>query len=79
MPRERASIGAASVELLRLVAVAVAVSQSKIEIDFALLEDPRSSERLNLRCRDLAALVNGKESGLIWCKLERPLKAREHR
>ena len=41
-------------------------TKSKIVIDFTLLQDPRSSERLHLRCRDLTALVNSKESGLIW-------------
>ena len=75
----RASIGGASVELLRAAVVVVVVPLSKIGIDFALLQDPRSSERLHLRCRDPATLANGKESGLIWCKLERPLKAKGHR
>ena len=79
MPQGRASIGGASVELLRVVVVVVAVPQSKIVIDFVLLQDPGSSELLHLTCRDPAALVNGKESGLIWCMLGRPLKAKGHR
>ena len=74
----RASIGGASVELLRVMVVVVVVPQ-KIEIDFVLLQDPRSSERLHLRCRVPAALLNGKGNGLIWCKLERSLKAKGHR
>ena len=54
-------------------------TKPKSGIDFAQLQDPRSSERLHLRCRDPAALINGKESGLICSELERPLKAKGYR
>ena len=47
VPQGRALIGGASVELLRVVVVVVVVPQSKIEIEFELLQDPRSSKRLH--------------------------------
>ena len=56
MPQGHASIGGAGVALLRAVAVVVAVPQSKIEIDFALLQDPRSSERIATSRADTAVV-----------------------